>query len=429
MIRILKPKSEFGRNLLTLMTGTIVAQAIPIAISPILTRIYSPEDFGLLALFLAILSLFSVAVNARYESAVMLPKKDEDAINIFALGIIINSTISLTLFIIIVLFNDSITNMLGNSNISVWLYFIPLTLFFTGLFNILNTYNNRQKHYRDIADATILKSMVMAVVQVGVGLVKSGASGLISGQILSQFFANMRLLKNITTNRKLIDSIGILKIIALAKKYKNFPKFSLPSAFANVLSGHLSNILISIFYSVTTLGFYSIVQRVLGIPSAMMGQSIGQVYYEEGVQEKKKTGMAKEIFKSTFKRLVFFGFFSFFILFFVVEELFAFVFGEEWRLAGQYAQIVIPMFFIRFVVSTLSVTYDMFGYLKVELIWQLTLLIGTILIVVVSNFMNIEFKNLLIFISIYTIVMQLISLFILKQIALGEFFYDKQREI
>jgi O-antigen/teichoic acid export membrane protein len=425
MLGAIKPQSEFGRNVLTLMTGTVVAQAIPIAISPILTRIYSPEDFGLLALFLAILSLFSVGINARYESAIMLPKKDEDAINIFALGLIINSTISLLLFIIILIFNDTFTKILGNDAISIWLYFIPITLFFTGLFNILNSYNNRQKQYRDIADATIIKSMVMAVVQVGVGLVKSGASGLISGQILSQFFANMRLLKNIISNRSLVASIRWIKVVALAKRYRNFPKFSLPSAFANVLAGHLSNILISIFYSVSTLGFYSIVQRILGIPSALMGQSIGQVYYEEGVQEKIKTGVAKNVFNITLKRLVFLGLPSFLILFFIVEELFAIVFGEEWRVAGQYAQIVIPMFFIRFVVATLSVTYDMFGYLKIELLWQVTLLIGTIFIVVVSHFMDIEFKVLLIFLTLYTILMQLISLYFLKKIASGAFNYDK----
>jgi len=421
---MIKPKSEFGRNVLTLMTGTVIAQAIPIAISPILTRIYSPTDFGLLALFLAILSLFSVGINARYESAVMLPRKDEDAINIFALGIIINMTLSVALFIVVFLFNTSITELLGDERISIWLYFIPLTLFFTGLFNILNSYNNRQKYYRDIADATIIKSMVMAVVQVGLGLVKSGASGLISGQILSQFFANMRLLKNIISDRRLLDSIHWLKIVALARKYKKFPKFSLPSALANVLSGHLSNILISIFYSVTTLGLYSIVQRILGIPSALMGQSIGQVYYEKGMEEKKNSGDVKVLFMFTLKRLILLGFPAFLILFFIAEELFAFVFGEEWRVAGQYAQIVIPMFFVRFVVATLSVTYDMFGFLKTELIWQIVLLIGTVLIVVVANFMTIDFKNLLIILTLYTIIMQLISLYMLKKIALGEFCYE-----
>ena len=90
MINKLKPKSEFSRNVLTLMTGTTIAQAIPIAISPILTRIYTPEDFGILALFVAISTIFGSIANGRYELAIMLPKKDEDAINIFALGFIVN---------------------------------------------------------------------------------------------------------------------------------------------------------------------------------------------------------------------------------------------------------------------------------------------------------------------------------------------------
>jgi len=95
----LKPKSEFSRNVLTLMTGTTIAQAIPIAISPILTRIYTPEDFGVFALFIAIVGFFSVIASARYEQAILIPKKDEDAINIFALGFIIICSISLFLLI------------------------------------------------------------------------------------------------------------------------------------------------------------------------------------------------------------------------------------------------------------------------------------------------------------------------------------------
>ena len=417
MIIDIKTKSEFSRNVLTLMTGTVVAQAIPIAISPILTRIYSPAEFGLFGLFFAILSILSVLANGRYESAVMLPKKEEDALHLFALGIIINTFFSLIILIVVTLFNDSLTRLLGNDEISLWLYFIPIALFFTGLFNILNSMNNRQKNYKDIANATMTKSMVMAFIQLVIGLVKSGVSGLILGQIVAQFFANVKLFKNIIKDKKVFFSIKKIKILALAIKYKKFPLFSLPSALANVLSGHLSNILISSFYSIATLGFYSLVQRVLGIPSALIGKSIGQVYYEEGTRERKKNGVATNTFNATFKKLMIIGLPSFFILFFIVEELFAFVFGEEWRVAGHYAQIVVPMFFISFVVSSLSSTYDMFESLKIELIWQVVLLSGSVTIVVLSHLMSVEFENLLITLSVYVSIMQLISLYILKKIS------------
>ena len=143
------------------MTGSTIANAIPVAISPILTRIYSPEDFGLLALFLAVTTIFGTIVNGRYELAIMLPKKDEDAINIVALGFIIMSLITLILFVIVIIFNEKIVHLLSNKDIGTWLYIVPLSIFLIGLFNLLNYFNNRKKHYKDIAKANIIKSITM----------------------------------------------------------------------------------------------------------------------------------------------------------------------------------------------------------------------------------------------------------------------------
>ena len=236
MIKRLKPKSEFSRNVLTLMTGTTIAQAIPIAISPILTRIYSPEDFGVFALFIAITAIFGSIANGRYELAIMLPVKDEDAINIFALGFIITVLISLLLFILVLLFHNYFSSFLNNDEIKVWLYFVPLAVFFIGLFNILSYFNNRKKNYKDIANATIFKSIILAITQLSIGYFKQGASGLITGEIVSRMFANMKLLKNILQDKLLISSIRKVKILALAKKYKDFPKFSMWAILANSLS-------------------------------------------------------------------------------------------------------------------------------------------------------------------------------------------------
>ena len=137
-------KSDFNKNVLTLMTGTTISQAIPIAISPILTRIYSPEDFGLLAIFLALSTIFGSIANGRYELAIMLPKKDEDAINVFALGLIICSIFSLILVVIILLFNNHFIKILGNEDFYLWLHFVPLSVFLFGIWNLLNYFNNRK---------------------------------------------------------------------------------------------------------------------------------------------------------------------------------------------------------------------------------------------------------------------------------------------
>jgi len=392
----LKPKSEFSRNVLTLMTGTTIAQAIPIAISPILTRIYTPEDFGVFALFLAITAIFGSIANGRYEMAIMLPRKDSDAINIFALGFIITSAISLFLLILVIVFNDYFTKLLNNDEISMWLYFVPIAVFFTGVWNILNYFNNRKKQYKDIAKATIIKSIVTAIVQLSVGFIKQGATGLVSGQILSQLFANTKLLSNIIRDKVLLSKISKVKVIALAKRYKDFPKYSMWAILANTLSQNLTNILISSFYSVSTLGFYSLVQRVLGMPTSLIGSSIGQVFFQHATKEKQQTGKAINTFNSTVKKLIIIGLPSFGILFFIVEDLFAFVFGEEWRIAGVYAQIVIPLFFIRFVVATVSNINNIFELQKLSLTWQLILLILAVGCLYIGSMYFEDFENFLV---------------------------------
>jgi len=415
VIKKLKPKSEFSRNVLTLMTGTTIAQAIPIAISPILTRLYTPEDFGVFALFLAITSIFGSIANGRYELAIMLPKKNEDAINIFALGFIITSALSLFLLIIVVIFHDYFVSALNNEDIEMWLYFAPITVFFMGIFNILNYFNNRKKQYKDLAKANIIKSIVLAVVQLSVGFLKQGASGLISGQIISQFFANTKLLLNITKDKVLLASISKVKIIALAKRYKDFPKFSMWAILANTLSTHLTNILISTLFDVKTLGFYSLTQKLLGMPSSLIGSSIGQVFFQEASKEKNRTNKTIHSFNSTLRKLFVTSLPIFIMLFLVVEDLFAFVFGEEWRIAGRYAQIVIPFFFIRFISSSLSVILTIFEKQRSELVINILLIIGSIVLV---QFFS-DFENFLYFYSLIMSIFYLLFIFYYNYLAKG----------
>ena len=360
MIKLFKPKSEFSRNVLTLMTGTTIAQAIPIGISPILTRIYSPEDFGLFALFLAITNIIGSVANGRYELAIMLPKKDEDAINTAALGFSISSILSLLILILVVIFNDFFVYLIGNEEIGFWLYFFPITVFLLGLWNVLNYYNNRKKKYKDLRNAHIIRSIVLASTHLIIGFLKSGVTGLISGEILSKVSANTRLLKNILKDKLLISKITKGKMVSMAKRYKNFPMISLPSSFANELYANLFSVLLSSLYNVTLLGHYYMAQRILGLPSALLGVSIGQVFFQSAVKEKEKTGQARVIFKSTVKKLFLIALPFFAALFFIVEDLFAFVFGENWRVAGTYSQILIPIFFVRLISMPVSMINTVF---------------------------------------------------------------------
>jgi O-antigen/teichoic acid export membrane protein len=399
LLNKLKPKSEFSKNVLTLMTGTTIAQVIPIAISPILTRLYTPEDFGVFALFISIVSIFGSIANGKYELAVMLPKKDEDAINIFALGFLINITLSLILLLIVIIFHNDIVELLNNKEISTWLYFIPISVFLIGCYNLLNYFNNRLKQYKDLAKSTIIKSVITAIIQIFFGFIKQGAMGLISGQIISQFFANTKLLKNIIKNKILLLKISKVKIIAVAKRYKDFLKYSVLASLTSILSSQLMNILISIYYNLNILGFYSLSQRLLGIPSSIIGNSIGQVFFKEAIIEKNNKGVTIKIFFTTIKKLTLISFLGFGILFFFVKDIFSIVFGKEWIIAGEYAQILIPFFAIRFIVSSISSLLIIWEKQKMTMYVDIVLLVLNIfLIIFIKNF-----KNYLITYSIVTV--------------------------
>ncbi len=381
------------------MTGTTIAQAIPIAISPILTRIYTPEDFGVFALFIAITSIFGSIANGRYELAIMLPKKDEDAINIFALGFIITTLMSLVLLVVAIVFNDYFATLLGNDEIGFWLYFVPLTVFFTGLWNILNYFNNRRKNYKDLRNATIIKSIISAIILLSIGFVKQGATGLITATIIPQFVANTRLLKNIIKDKLLVAKISKVKVMALAKRYKDFPKFSSWAALANTSSQNLTNILISTFFGITTLGFYSLVYRVLGIPTSLIGSSIGQVFFQQASLVKQSNKSVMNIFVSTLKKLIILSMLLYIPLFFVVSDSFTFIFGEKWSIAGEYAQLLLPFLMIKFIVSPLTAINQIYLKNKNVMMWQFGLIGIYMGILFFGNVWQLEFTTILILFS------------------------------
>lgn len=394
--------NDFNKNVLKLITGTTMAQAIPIAIAPILTRIYTPEDFGLLALFIAIASILGSIANGRYELAIVLPEKEEDSINLAALSVLISSSLSIILLVIVLLFGSQLAIMLGNEDIEFWLYFIPMIVFFIGLFNVLNYLNTRMKNFGLIAKVKVIKSLALVTCQLALGFLTPGSTGLIGGQLISHILANGKLAKEVVNDKKLISEINKKSIIIQAKRYIRFPKITLWATLSNSLSLNSMNIFISIMYSSSTLGFYSVVQKVLGMPTTLISRSIGQVFFEKANADRNRLGNAQECFKSTLLKLLVIGVCIFGPLFFVVEDLFTFVFGEEWTIAGEYARILIPLIFIRFIATPLTLITIIFEKQNIDLIWQILLLTLTLITFLIAWIFKL---NVIDFLLVYILVL------------------------
>jgi O-antigen/teichoic acid export membrane protein len=409
MIKSIKkrfPNGSFARNVLTLMTGTTIAQAIPIAIAPILTRIYTPEDFGIFALYLSIASIIAVTATGGYESAIMLPQKNEDAVNLMVLSIMITCVVSFLAFLIVFIFNTQITNLLGNEEISNWLYFIPFMVLFTGIYQSLNYWLNRKQQYKRLATSRIVQSGGTAITNLTVGFSGLGVSGLVGGQLLGQGVATAFLAKMVWFNdKKNLKNCNKLKIFVMAKRYIDFLKYSIWSSLLNTMSFQILSIFLSKIFGLTVLGYYSLVFRFLNLPLSIIGSSISQVYFEQSTKHKQYFGNNRKIFISIVKKLSFISIIIFLPLFFIVEDMFVVIFGSQWREAGLYAQILLPLLCIRFISSTLSMTMTIYEKQLSGLLVNVTLLVAILTIFIIASLTNIDIKTFLI---LYVVVMSIL---------------------
>lgn len=404
------PKGSFTANVLILMTGTTLAQAITIAISPILTRIYSPDDFGIFALYFSIVSIISVLVTGKYELAIMLPEKDEDAVNIVALSIFISFFVSLITLLAIWIFNEPITIYFGNSEISTWLYFIPLIVLLAGIYNTLNYWSNRKKQYKRLAISRISQSGATSGINLGLGFSGFGESGLILGGIGGQTVATgvlgWQVWKEDKEKRELVTNE---KIIIVAKKYGDFPKYSIPSDILFVLSNQLPLFMLNLF-NVASVGFYSLTLRVLASPIGLIAGSILDVFKQRASSDYMKYGNCSSIYLKTFRSLIYLSMIPFLIFYFSAPYLFTFIFGTKWRIAGEYAQILSIMYFLKFISSPLSYIYYIAGRQKEDLLIHIYIGVSTFFIFLTGYYISEDIKTILILFSINYSIIYLIYL-------------------
>lgn len=356
------------------MTGTAFAQALPIAISPILTRLYSPEEFGRFALYMAVAMITSVLVTGRYELAILLPHQDKDALHITALAMGLSIVISAMLLLVVFLFSQPMAVMLGDNALAPWLYWVPASSLLLGFYQSLNYWINRQAQYKRMALSRTMLTGSAALAQVGTGYAGSGAIGLMGGQITGQILATGLLARLIWQEEKIqIRTVSPMHCIALAKKYINFPKYLIVAHGFNTVSGQMPVLLLSTLFNTAAAGFFTLTQRVMAAPMALIANALGDVFREEASKAFIQQGQCKAIYQKTFKRLLLISILPFSIFFFMAPGLFAWVFGEQWRIAGEYAQILTPMAFLQFITSPLSVMFIIAEKQRLDFIWQIFL--------------------------------------------------------
>lgn len=379
-MKYFKSQSEFSRNVLTLMVGTSVAQAIPIVITPILTRIYSPEDFGLFALYFSIVTIISAVINGRYDLAIILQDDERDALNIVILCLLICSSISTIALILVYFFNEEITKIINNKEISIWLYFIPVSVFLSGIYQIFSAWYNREKKYKILSGIKVVLSAATASFNLILGWIMIGIIGLVVGNIFGLFFSVVIFIIAfyIKDMSRLIKYFSLKEVFMLAKKYKNFPIYDFPAALLNITAHHSVHIFFNIFFGATVAGYYFLIQRVLSAPIILIASAMQDVFKEKISKVHNAGGDTRKLYVEMLKKLIIMSIVPVVCIFFFVDWLVVIFFGESWAIVALYIKILLPAFFLRFISFPLSFIFYIAGKQYVNLLGQFFLFLGII---------------------------------------------------
>ena len=405
--------SKYLKNLAILTSGTIIAQFVLVAISPLLTRIYSVEELGLFALLASLISLFTPVMNARYDISIVNAKtlKEANALAVaaFAISLIFSFLLFLGLFFYNILFPKTF------SELGLWIYLLIPIFVLLGLTNVLTSYNNRYLQYKLISKVSVIRSTVQALTQILFGLTKLGIIGLTISQFLSVLMSIKTQAKFAFDERETFKGLKYTDIISVIRIYKNQALFSTPAIFLNSLSNSMLVFFITILYGVIELGYFSIAFKVLGLPIVIISVNVAKVYFEKANRELNDRGNFSSTYNKTFLLLSSISIPFFIILMLVSSDLFELVFGEGWGRAGTFVAILAPMYLIKFVASSLSLSLILVNKQKVELLIQMLFVLvgGTVFILCYMLDFNI-YTFLTLISSLYSLVYILMLLITFK---------------
>ncbi|WP_191060956.1 lipopolysaccharide biosynthesis protein [Geminicoccus harenae] len=365
-------KGGLARNALTVTLGTLAAQALVIAITPLLTRLYTPADFGVLAVFTAVVSITGAVTNLRYETAIPLDGRDEDAAATFLAALLTGVATTCLVALVIVLLGDRLVEAANVPGLQPLLWAIPLGTLGMAFYNATNLWAVRRQAFRAVAFSKLAQFACMAAWQLLHGWLAKGPAGLVVGQALGQPAGIVNFIRSFDADdRRLLRSTRMAAIRRALVRHRRFPLLLTPSLLLNTSAKMLPAVFLATLYGPVVAGQFGLAQRVVLAPVRLLGMSIGQAYLGAAPRLAREDRQAMlRLFRTTTFHLAWIGLLGMAAVAIPAPYLFALVFGEAWREAGVQLQILAIMYFAQFVIFPIGQTLAMFGRQDLNLWWD-----------------------------------------------------------
>lgn len=378
-------RDSFTKNFIFLLSGGMAGQVINVLASPILTRIFSPAEFGYFGVFNSMVSIITGVTVLKLERALPLKESKEEYNELFWFCLLINTAICAFITLIFSLIPFEIYQVLNIEEIySLWWLF-GLAILLTGTNRIFNSAVVRFKAFKAIATSFLNQVIVKNGFQIGVGYYYPTSLVLILGNIVNQITSSVNLIRVIKRNKMVGNPVfSFQSFRQIIRSHKDYVVYGTPSGLTNTLGLYLPVPLVMFFYGPEAAGALSFSITLISLPMRVIGNSISQVFVGESAEliRTRKDGLS-QLYDNISKRLALFIVIPMAIVLFFGKYLFGFVFGNEWIMAGEFTQVLIVCYALQFVASPLSQILNLLVMQRVQLIWDLFRLIITVVSLVI----------------------------------------------
>ena len=338
--RYLGGADMFLRPVLTLVGGAAAAQALVFAARPVLTRLFTPDEFGVLTVFVTLVTIFATVASGRYEDALMLPEDDAEAANVLSLALLCTAGAALLTALALV-WLPTWEALLGGPSLRPALLLLPPALLLMGWSLTLETWQTRMSRFRTVSAGRTIQSIVSVGVQLGTGFAAVGAVGLVVGA--GAGFAAAALWLGLawmrTDGPHLRAHLRLGALPGLARRYARFPLYSAPAALLNVLASRAPVLLLAAFFTTDVVGQFGLAFGTLVLPLGLVAGAIGQVFFVRAA-EAHRDGTLGALTLAFYRRLLVVTTYPALVVLVAGPALFAFVFGPVWAVAGGYARLL-----------------------------------------------------------------------------------------
>lgn len=354
------------------MGGTAFAQLLTVISLPIITRLYTPEQFSVFAIYVSMLGILGVICCLRFEIAIPIPEDKQEAISLSVLAIVSNIIFSILLCLVIFLFSKPLLTWMGKVEILDYIWWLPVGVFFTGLFTTFQYWATRQKQYNIIAKTSVVQAGVGSITQIVSGLLGYGVLGLVFGQVVKSSAGMIKLAKNFYQDcSQFIKKENFSNLKSVFKKNIQFPKYSVWDALANTASIQLPIMMIALLSTGGEAGFLMLAMQLLAIPMTFIGRAVSQVYLAEA-PAKVESGEIGEFTVKVLENLLLIGI-SILVAIGILSPLFVkYIFGQQWAGMGVMISWMIPWFIFQLISSPISMIMHVVNKQKLLLVLTLS---------------------------------------------------------